>query len=94
MVPTPPTFLEEPKTTFVNLLAGVTLFCRVTGNPQPSVQWRKNGVDLEEEVLETLVIDEVRLVDRGVYYCVATNTEGTETSKNAIINIDSECPYT
>ena len=90
VVLTSPVITEPPETTFVDIQDEVTLTCVVVGNPQPDVQWSRNGQTLMGEVLEKLIIDEASLDDRGVYFCTATNTEGKAQSRNAVINLRSE----
>jgi hypothetical protein len=87
VVLTSPMITEPPETTFVDIQDEVTLTCVVVGNPQPDVQWSRNGQTLMGEVLEKLIIDEASLDDRGVYFCTATNTEGKAQSRNAVINL-------
>jgi len=44
------------------------------------------------EISPLLVIEEVELSDRGVYYCTATNAQGTATSTEAYVNVISKLP--
>jgi hypothetical protein len=66
------------------------LRCAVTGDPDPQVEWFKNGVllrssdiiDLKyKKGIATLSINEVFPEDEGEYVCKATNSEGTTETK-------------
>lgn len=48
----PPIILQGPGNQTVALGSSVWLPCRVTGNPQPSVQWKKDGQWLQEDDLQ------------------------------------------
>ncbi|GMT31155.1 hypothetical protein PFISCL1PPCAC_22452 [Pristionchus fissidentatus] len=57
--------------------------CPVLGNPDPTVSWRKDGVDLSIEGRFSLIeskhlqVEDVLESDSGRYTCVATNEAGT-----------------
>lgn len=59
---------------------------QLTANPLPSLQWRKDGVDLQNggnisgATSSALSIFNVQLGDTGDYTVVATNSEGSVTS--------------
>lgn len=85
-----------PQNTFRNLYQDIVLRCAVNGNPQPTIAWYKDGRRISREGSPLLVIEEVELSDRGVYYCTAMNMLGTSSSDPAIININgtsSIAPY-
>ena len=77
-----------PQNTFRNLYQDIVLRCAVNGNPQPTIAWYKDGRRISGEGSPLLVIEEVELSDRGVYYCNAANMLGTSSSDPAIININ------
>ncbi|VDN06567.1 unnamed protein product [Thelazia callipaeda] len=70
----------------------MTLACAVTGTPNPSLQWFKNGKKLIdndfvikfERGLCTLTKDVVKLGDAGVYKCVAENMNGSSASECSV----------
>ena len=86
----PPLIKAGPQTIFARLYQAVTLTCIATGSPQPTIAWYKDGSEIPEEGSPFLVIEEVELSDRGVYWCTAVNTEGNTFSMFAYINIEGK----
>lgn len=83
-----------PQTTFVGIYSSVNLTCITSGSPQPSIQWYKDDAPLPGQVYPSYFIQSVELNDRGVYHCVATNSEGSVRSNGAVINILGIQQYT
>ena len=83
-------------TDFPNLFGSANFTCEVSGTPQPSITWYKDGVLLEGEQRPTLIIPEVALSDRGFYSCRASNSDpatdtiASEISEKAILSINSK----
>nr|XP_003923602.1 roundabout homolog 3 isoform X1 [Saimiri boliviensis boliviensis] len=82
----PPVILQGPANQTLVLGSSVWLPCRVTGNPQPSVQWKKDGQWLQGDDLHlkpmangTLYIANVQEMDMGFYSCVARSSLGEAT---------------
>ncbi|XP_027437254.2 roundabout homolog 3 isoform X3 [Zalophus californianus] len=82
----PPIILQGPANQTLALGSSVWLPCRVTGNPPPSVQWKKDGQWLQGDDLQlslmangTLYIASVREMDMGFYSCVAKSSTGEAT---------------
>ncbi|TRY54403.1 hypothetical protein DNTS_023681 [Danionella cerebrum] len=80
----------------VTVMAGqeVDMQCRVSGRPLPTVEWTHDGEVLSRdgdphvEFLENgqrLKVKSVRLRDRGLYQCMATNNAGTQTRQFRLI---------
>jgi len=61
----------------------VTLECRASGVPRPTVSWLKNDLDLPVDARltvddgGTLRLTALTLSDSGVYRCVASNSLGS-----------------
>ncbi|BFZ13792.1 hypothetical protein BsWGS_16832 [Bradybaena similaris] len=77
-----PTFREMPDDIQANVDDTVELKCRASGDPTPSIQWRKEEGRIpfgRARQLDdgTLRIEKVQAVDDGVYVCVAENSAGT-----------------
>ncbi|XP_048251392.1 hemicentin-1-like [Haliotis rufescens] len=72
----------------VNAILGETvlLFCNVSGNPTPSVTWEydKSENPNAHPKGSTLAISSVNEKNKGMYRCVANNTQGT---KEGIVNL-------
>uniref|UniRef100_A0A8D0MMS2 Roundabout homolog 3 n=1 Tax=Sus scrofa TaxID=9823 RepID=A0A8D0MMS2_PIG len=82
----PPIILQGPANQTLALGSSVWLPCRVTGNPQPSVQWLKDGQWLQGDDVQlnlmangTLYITNVQETHMGFYSCVAKSPTGEAT---------------
>ncbi|KAM6158635.1 roundabout homolog 3 [Rhynchocyon petersi] len=82
----PPIILQGPANQTLALGSTVWLPCRVTGNPQPIVQWKKDGQWLQGNDFRlslmtngTLYIANVQETDLGFYSCVAKSSTGEAT---------------
>nr|XP_051704422.1 roundabout homolog 3 isoform X1 [Oryctolagus cuniculus] len=82
----PPVILQGPANQTLALGSSVWLPCRVTGSPQPSVQWKKDGQWLQGDDLQlnllangTLYIADLQEMDMGFYSCVAKSSIGEAT---------------
>ena len=58
-----------------------------SGNPEPVITWYKDATEIVGATQSELFIREVDLGDRAVYHCVASNSFGNVTSKQAFLNI-------
>ena len=56
----------------------MSLTCTAQGGPSKEIQWRLNGMDLENETSSSLEISSIEASsDGGVYTCVVSNEAGT-----------------
>ncbi|GFR08100.1 twitchin, partial [Trichonephila clavata] len=87
---TPPKFLQSLGDRTVQDGESVTLKCTISGDPEPQVEWTKNGKALHssKEIslkyktgVATLSIEEVYPEDAGEYVCKATNSIGEVSTK-------------
>lgn len=100
---TAPRIVHHPSDVVVKVGSPATLSCRADGNPKPSIRWLHNGLPVETELgdshLLPIVLSEGSifflsvtagkkgLTHEGVYTCVATNSAGRATSRNASLEI-------
>ena len=101
-----PRILHHPSDVVVMLGYPATLSCRAEGTPKPAIQWLRNGQPLEtnrrDGQSQTMVLSEGSLfflsvgggrrgqTHEGVYTCVARNSVGMATSRNASLYIGGE----
>ncbi len=87
---TPPEFTENLKDLKVKDGEALALKAKVKGDPEPKVEWFKNGkllassdiMDLKyKNGVANLSIGEVYPEDEGEYECVATNSVGKASTK-------------
>uniref|UniRef100_A0A8C6Q7G6 Roundabout guidance receptor 2 n=1 Tax=Nothobranchius furzeri TaxID=105023 RepID=A0A8C6Q7G6_NOTFU len=91
----PPPIIRQGPSNQTQALGGVSVLrCQASGDPEPTVTWRKNGANLlgkdaRFSLLEhgSLQIQNTRLSDSGLYTCVATSSSG-ETSWNSTDLVD------
>jgi hypothetical protein len=86
-VQTPPIISAHPQSQTVTVGSQVTLTVTATGDPAPTYQWRKGGVDLDGETSASLNLGTVALVDSGGYDVVVTNAAGSITSASATVTV-------
>ncbi|XP_053266676.1 netrin receptor DCC [Pleuronectes platessa] len=94
----PPQFLNYPTNTYAYESTDIELECAVTGNPQPTVRWMKNG----EEVIPSdyfKIVDGSNLQilglvksDEGFYQCVAENSAGRSQAMAQLLLRDPVSP--
>ena len=80
----------------------VTLDCRASGQPQPIIEWFKDGEPVkmapEDPASHRMLLPDGSLFflramqnkkeqDGGIYWCVASNSEGVARSKNATLDV-------
>ncbi|XP_076030464.1 uncharacterized protein LOC143018751 [Oratosquilla oratoria] len=90
-----PVLYREPADELVRRNSPVTLFCKAAGSPSPVIRWYRseNEKPLTNGAHRLLLPDgslffyRLRRRDAGIYYCTATNTHGTASSRHASVNI-------
>lgn len=63
----------------------LVLSCPVTGKPEPTITWLKDGEKLPNALSSEYVIAKVQAADSGRYTCEAKNDAGTAEQD---INVD------
>ncbi|XP_024249539.1 roundabout homolog 1 isoform X2 [Oncorhynchus tshawytscha] len=98
-----PRIVHHPSDVVVKVGSPATLSCRADGTPEPSIEWLRNGQPLEMDKLDSqsrpIVLSEGSLFflsvvpgrrsqsHEGVYACMARNSAGKATSRNASLYI-------
>jgi uncharacterized repeat protein (TIGR02543 family) len=83
----PPAITTQPVSRGASVGQNVTFAVVATGNPAPTYQWKKNGVDIAGATAATLSISNVQLADAATYTVVVLNKAGTITSNPATLDI-------
>ncbi|KAK5869646.1 hypothetical protein PBY51_024348 [Eleginops maclovinus] len=86
-----PVIQSHPSTLDVILNNPITLPCRATGAPRPTITWQKEGINIPTSggsftVLPngSLQITKASVSDSGTYICVAQNPAGTALGKTKL----------
>ncbi|XP_019940841.2 roundabout homolog 4 isoform X1 [Paralichthys olivaceus] len=103
MEETPPRIVLHPSDVVVKVGNPASLSCRADGSPKPTIEWLYNGQPLDtvngDGHWQSMVLSEGSLFflsvgggrrgqsQEGVYTCVARNSAGTATSRNASLDI-------
>ncbi|XP_016659684.2 peroxidasin homolog isoform X3 [Acyrthosiphon pisum] len=89
---TSPDVIVVPENKTVSVGEQLQLSCKAVGDPEPSITWAKDDIDLElgqrVRVFQnnTLIISKVERTDIGQYKCVASNYLGRK-SFEAMVNV-------
>ncbi|MEO7597819.1 MAG: immunoglobulin domain-containing protein [Opitutus sp.] len=90
-----PTITTQPAASqSVTAGADITFAGVAAGSPAPTLQWRKNGVQIAAATSATLSITAVTSLDAASYTVVATNSAGTVTSSAAVLAVNVVAPPT
>ncbi len=86
--PTPPEILNHPSPTRVPTGGRAQFFVEWKEGVVFGIQWLKDGVELDGETGQTLILTDVAEGDEGVYSVRLTNDAGSTTSSGASLTID------
>ncbi len=84
---TAPVIAPVPVSISAALYSEVILYCPASGNPQPTLQWSKDGTDLVMEKSLYLRIQQMQIEHIGLYHCSASNQEGQNRSNATAVTI-------
>jgi sugar lactone lactonase YvrE len=94
--PLAPAIVSAPDSVAVMIGGPATFSASATGYPAPTLQWRKNGVNLVNGVNvsgatgTTLTVSNVQAGDAGTYDLLATNSVGSATSAVATLTATTD----
>lgn len=95
-VENPPRFIYQPYDIAAYPKTTIELPCRAEGDPQPDIQWRKDGTRLERNPAKyrisgsgSLYISDLTEADSGRYECTAVNEYGRSTA-NGLVTLKQE----
>ncbi|MBI5472051.1 MAG: immunoglobulin domain-containing protein [Ignavibacteriae bacterium] len=84
----PPFFTTHPSNQFVTTGEPATFSAAASGNPSPSFQWQKNGVDIPSAINATYTTPATLPSDSGtIFRCIASNSQGTSASDAALLSV-------
>ena len=76
----------------ISIGSNVTYIASADGSPEPTFQWRKNGVPIPGATTHLLHLDSVTLADAAVYQVVASNGVGSTISAEETLVVDATQP--
>ena len=86
---TAPSIVTQPANRTVGVGQPATFTVATSGNPAPTFQWRKNGVNLAGETGASLSIRSAQASDVGAYTVLISNANGSVTSALAMLTLAS-----
>lgn len=87
-------FTSQPMSTSVEVGKTFNVGVTTSGDPVPTLQWRKDGTPIDGATGEIFSIGSVQLEDGGSYDVVATNSGGSITSDAAILTVTAPAEIT
>ncbi|QYM79559.1 immunoglobulin domain-containing protein [Horticoccus luteus] len=85
--PSLPVFVAQPADASDVVGGSVTLTVTVNALPAATYQWLKNATPIAGATNASLVLTSLQSTDAGTYAVVATNSQGSTTSANAIVTV-------
>jgi len=82
-----PTIVDQPVDTAIVSGAYGQLTTYADGVPNPTYQWYKDGVAVQDETSTSIVFANMQPENVGSYYVVATNSEGSAQSNTVSLSI-------
>ena len=78
-----PAFTSQPADVTLTIGQTATFAVTVSGLPAPTIQWKKNGVEIAGATAASLTITNAQFSDAGTFVAVAKNVAGTVSSNPA-----------
>ena len=85
--PVAPTITSQPVSQTVNAGGSVTFAVTASGNPTPTYQWKKGGVDISGATGASYTIASVAVGDAASYTVAVSNSEGSVVSNPAVLTV-------
>lgn len=85
---TAPAITVQPQPQTVDIGGTAMFSVTVTGSPTPSLQWRKDGVNLAGQTAATLTLTNVQASNAGDYTVFVSNSEGSVTSDAVALTVN------
>jgi len=82
-----PTITSQPTNLAVNLGGAASFGVAAIGLPSPVFQWLKNGTNVSGATNATFTVTNAQAGDIGVYSVLVSNSAGTISSSNALLNV-------
>ena len=82
------TITTQPTSQTVSTSANITFTAAATGNPAPTFQWRRNGVNLSGATGTSLSLTNVQPTDAADYTVLVNNSSGTVISNKATLVVN------
>ena len=89
-----PVITAQPNNLFLNSGYFGQMFVVANGVPNPNYQWKKDGIDIVSGIYSSLVFNNVKEEDAGLYDVVVSNNVGSITSSGANLTINTGTSYT
>ena len=84
---TAPSIITQPANVTTPLGQPVSLSVTASGNPAPTFQWTKNGVNIANARSATLTIPSAQSSDAGIYAVLVSNANSSITSTNVQVTV-------
>ncbi len=85
----PVSITAQPSGATVAAGVSLNLTVKVSGNPQPIYQWRKNGINIPGAIFSTLLLTNAQPFDGGIYSVIVLGLRNAVVSSNAEVIVQA-----